>query len=226
MHVKAMCSVHQNMRRATHVFGSWSGGAPFRWKIPSINTPFFPVHFIKKFPCSKNISRCTREIKLERPIFTSTSPLLLFRPIVIFCCLIVYSMSLPSNRAIASPLLSRLHCTLDGLAGADFRANNAKASLFEGWFIPDIARAHRSKMAAREKENKLAGVYIELWPRMHRAECLQQRAVVCTNVSVTYFCSLCVHSIFLNVFVRKNTCPFHDICICYVCISAVIKNKK
>ena len=168
-YVSRPCARNQNMLRATHVLGSWSGGAPFRWKIPSMNTPFFPVHFIKKFPCSKNISKCTREMKLERPIFTSTSPLLLFRPILIFCWRIVYSRSLPSKRAIAVPLLSRLHATLDGLAGADLRANNAKASLSEGWCIPDIARVYHTKMAAREKENKLAGVYIELQPRMHRA---------------------------------------------------------
>lgn len=62
-------------------------------------------------------------------MFTSTSPRELFRPMMIRFCLTIYSNSLPSNLAITVPLLSGLHCTLEGLAGADLRAKRAQASL-------------------------------------------------------------------------------------------------
>lgn len=184
-YVSRPCARNQNMLKATHVLGSWSGGAPFRWKIPSMNTPFFPVHFIKKFPCSKNISKCTREMKLERPIFTSTSPLLLFRPILIFCWRIVYSRSLPSKRAIAVPLLSRLHATLDGLAGADLRANNAKASLSEGWCIPDIARSTTPKWQLEKRKTS--------WPvftSSYNPECTARVSATACGCLYSRFCDL------------------------------------
>lgn len=102
--------------------------APFLWKTPSTKTPFFPLHMRKKFGWSKKTSKCLREIKLECPILTSTSPRELFLPMVIRFCRTMYSNSRPSRRAIASPVLSGLHCTL-GLAGADLSASRAQASL-------------------------------------------------------------------------------------------------
>ena len=92
-----------------------------------MKTPFFPLHFIKKLGCSLNISRCTRDMKLEWPMLTSTSPLLLFRPMVMRCFLIVNSKSLPSSLAIAVPTQSGLHDVLVGLVGADLRASKARA---------------------------------------------------------------------------------------------------
>lgn len=88
-------------------------------------------------------------------MLTSTSPLLLFRPMVMRGFLIVNSKSLPSNRAIASPCVSELHAALDGLVGADFSANNARAWLFVGCCIPDIARSSTAKMAAHGEENNI-----------------------------------------------------------------------
>ena len=113
--------------------------------MPSMNTPFFPLHFIKKLGCSLKISRCTRDIKLEWPMLTSTSPLLLFRPMVMRGFLIVNSKSLPSSRAIAIPTQSGLHDVLVGLVGADLRANKARAWLFVGCCIPDIAKCCTAK---------------------------------------------------------------------------------
>ncbi len=91
-------------------------------------------------------------MKLEWPIFTSTSPLLLLRPMVMRVWRIIYSKSLPSNRAIAGFFGSGLHARLDGLAGADLRANNAHASWSEGWCNVDIlAKKSNTKMAAWAK---------------------------------------------------------------------------
>ena len=75
-------------------------------------------------------------------MFTSTSPLLLFRPIEIRDCRIMYSKSLPSKRAIATPFGSGLQARLAGLDGADLpvRANKAQASLSEGCCTADITR--------------------------------------------------------------------------------------
>lgn len=68
-------------------------------------------------------------MKLECPIFTSTSPRELFLPITIRLCRTKYSKSLASMRAIASPRSSGLHWIFEGLAGADFNDNKAQASL-------------------------------------------------------------------------------------------------
>lgn len=75
-------------------------------------------------------------------MFTSTSPLLLFRPTEIRDWRIKYSKSLPSNLAIAIPFGSGFHLFLAGLVGADWflRANNARASLSEGCCNADITR--------------------------------------------------------------------------------------
>ena len=62
-------------------------------------------------------------------MLTSTSPLLLLRPMVMRLCRTMYSNSLPSSRAIAAPFDSGFHCILEGLAGADLRASRAQASL-------------------------------------------------------------------------------------------------
>lgn len=62
-------------------------------------------------------------------MFTSTSPLELFRPMVTLFCRTKYSNSRPSRRAIGVPLFSGLHCTFEGLAGADLRAKRAQALL-------------------------------------------------------------------------------------------------
>lgn len=140
--------------KQTYVRGSCNGGAPFLWKIPSMNTPFLPLHFIKKLGCSEKISRCTLEIKLEWPMLTSTSPLLLFLPTVMRGFLMVNSKSLPSKRAMASPLVSWVHTALDGLAGAGFKANNASAWLFVGCCSPDISVAFTAKMAAHGEEKQ------------------------------------------------------------------------
>ena len=111
-------------------------------------------------------------MKLEWPIFTSTSPLLLLRPITMRFWRIIYSKSLPSKRAIAAPFGSGLHARLDGLAGADFRANNAQASLSEGFCNVDMARiaAHQNGCLAKAKQGyPVPAVYIKLLPGMHRA---------------------------------------------------------
>lgn len=81
---------------------------------------------MKKLGCSKNISMCRRDMKLESPILTSTSPRELFRPMVTRFWRTIYSNSRPCILAIAVP---DFHCTLEGLGDVDFRANNAQASL-------------------------------------------------------------------------------------------------
>lgn len=62
-------------------------------------------------------------------MFTSTSPRELFLPMMILFCRTIYSNSRPSKRAMTSPLTSEPHCTFEGLAGADFKAKRAHASL-------------------------------------------------------------------------------------------------
>lgn len=95
-------------------------------------------------------------MKLEWPIFTSTSPLLLFRPMEMRCFLIIYSKSLPSNLAIISPWGSGLHARRAGLAGADFRANNAHASLSEGFCNVDILKKqNRPKWLPSQSKTRL-----------------------------------------------------------------------
>ena len=73
---------------------------------------------------------------------------------------IVNSKSLPSSLAIATPFDSGFHDPPEGLAGADFRANNAKAWLLVGCCIPDIffcRLLHTAKMAAHEKKTTYHG---------------------------------------------------------------------
>lgn len=111
-----------------YVLGNCMAGAPFLWKIPSTNTPFLPLHVMKKCGGSKRISTCFLEMKLECPIFTSTEPLELFRPTIIFFCRTRYSNSRPSNLAIAVPSVSGHHWIFEGLVGADLRASKAQAS--------------------------------------------------------------------------------------------------
>lgn len=74
-------------------------------------------------------------------MLTSTSPRELFRPMMMRFCRTMYSNSRPSSRAITSPLTSGLHCTLDGLAGADFNASRAHASLSCVLEYADISHA-------------------------------------------------------------------------------------
>lgn len=62
-------------------------------------------------------------------MLTSTSPLLLLRPMVIRLCLTMYSNSRPSSRAMGAPFDSGFHCIFVGLVGADLRARSAQASL-------------------------------------------------------------------------------------------------
>jgi len=73
-------------------------------------------------------------------MFTSTSPRELFLPMVILFWRTIYSNSRPSRRAIAVPSLSGLHWSFEGLAGADFRAKRAHASLASGREWSDITR--------------------------------------------------------------------------------------
>ena len=111
-------------------------------------------------------------MKLEWPIFTSTSPLLLLRPITMRFWRIIYSKSLPSKRAIAAPFGSGLHALREGLAGADFRASKAQASLSEGFCNVDILMFKHTKMAAWAKQNKVTSslaVYILSIPVMLHA---------------------------------------------------------
>lgn len=143
---------------------------------------------MKKFGYSKKTSKCTREIKLERPILTSTSPLLLFRPMEIRGCRIVYSNSLPSNRAIAVPLLSGLHTTRDGLDGADLSANNARASLSVERWVPDMLlfSAHQNGSSWKGKHLPRTCVYIK--PVSHNAPRLRRwRVYFVRGRPATYF---------------------------------------
>ena len=65
-------------------------------------------------------------------MFTSTSPCLLLRPIVIRVLRTKNSKSRPSRRAITLPFsFSSTHGILLGLAGADLSARRAQASLSE-----------------------------------------------------------------------------------------------
>lgn len=135
----AHCIVYvDNVMNTTYDLGSCSEGPPFLWNTPSTNTPFLPLQVMKKAGWSKNTSRCFLEMKLEWPILTSTSPLLLLRPMVICFWRTRYSKSRPSRRAIAVPVTSGAHCTFEGLAGADLSARRAQASLsavLEYWDI-------------------------------------------------------------------------------------------
>lgn len=94
-------------------------------------------------------------------MLTSTSPLLLLRPIVMRRCLTMYSNSRASSRAIGAPLDSGFHCIFDGLAGADFSASRAHASLSWVREYVDIApRAKEpwcSREQAREREEDSGG---------------------------------------------------------------------
>jgi hypothetical protein len=72
-------------------------------------------------------------------MFTSTSPRELFRPMMMRFCRTKYSMSRPSMRAMASPLSSGLHWTLEGLVGADFSERRVHASLSDVCEKADIA---------------------------------------------------------------------------------------
>lgn len=103
-------------------------------------------------------------------MFTSTSPLLLFLPIVMRDWRIRYSKSLPSKRAIADPFGSGFHATLDGLAGADLRANNAHASLSEGCWTADITRlsAHKYGSSCRKTIYLVPRCLHHRYPRMQR----------------------------------------------------------
>ena len=115
--------------KETHCFGSIRGAAPFRWKTPSTNTPFLPLHIIKKFNASKYISMCLLDIKLLWPILTSTSPLLEFLPITTRFVRTMYSNSFPSSLAMGFPFLSGDQFKWwRGEVGVLFwRANNAQA---------------------------------------------------------------------------------------------------
>ena len=124
----------------TYDLGNCSGGAPFRWNMPSMKTPFFPLHFMKKFGWSKFISRWTLEMKLECPMLTSTSPLLLFLPIVMRVLCISNLKSRPSKRAMEIPPGSGAHWIFDGLAGADLSESKAQTSFSEGC-CTDITRS-------------------------------------------------------------------------------------
>ena len=72
---------------------------------------------------------CRRDMNEEWPIFTSTSPLLLFLPMTIRFCLIINSNSRVSSRAMAWDSMLGAYWMLEGLAGADLSANRAQASL-------------------------------------------------------------------------------------------------
>lgn len=74
----------------------------------------------------------------EWPMLTSTLPRELFRPMTMRFWRTRYSNSRPSIRAMASPLSSGLHCTLEGLAGADFRDSKVHASLSDVWEKADM----------------------------------------------------------------------------------------
>ena len=85
------------------------GSAPFLWKTPSTNMPFFPEHVRKnRLPVSvvQWTWRWLRLTKLERSMLMSTWPLLLLRPTsqpTLGQTPSTYSKSLPSRRARGSP---------------------------------------------------------------------------------------------------------------------------
>lgn len=108
-------------------------------------------------------------MKLEWPMFTSTSPRELFRPMIIFFCRTMYSNSRPSILAIAVALLSGFHCTLLGLAGALFNAKSAQASL-SGVRTPDITH---TKMATLQR----MFTHNSTWARHSQSQCFYRAAI-------------------------------------------------
>lgn len=156
---EAACCLFMSWNWTTYDLGNCNGGAPLRWKMPSIKTPFFPLHFMKKFGWSNVISKWTREMKLECPIFTSTSPLLLFRPIVMRVLCISNLKSRPSKRAIEIPPGSGAHWIFDGLAGADLSASNAQTSFSEAC-CTDITRSlYHQNGSSKEKHSPRASLF-------------------------------------------------------------------
>ena len=117
------------------------------------------------------ISRWFRDIKLEWPIFTSTSPLELLRPMVMRVWRIMYSKSLPSNRAMADPFPSGFHDWWTGLAGADFpvKESNAKASFsadFCNVAMPVRYKHSQNGFLTKAKQPRSLVVYISGRPRI------------------------------------------------------------
>jgi hypothetical protein len=89
----------------THEFGNCSLLFSLFWNMSSTKTPFFPRHTRYSWFRSISMSRWRREMNREFPMFTSTPPSLLLRPIVILLLSIVNSKSLPSSRAYAVSML-------------------------------------------------------------------------------------------------------------------------
>lgn len=89
-------------------------------------------------------------------MLTSTSPLLLFRPMVMRLWRTMYSNSLPSSLAMGAPLASRFHCILEGLAGADLRASSAQASLSCVLVYVDISASARVLLLSSSLYNCLS----------------------------------------------------------------------
>ena len=85
----------------SHELGNWSFLFSLFWNMSSTNTPFFPRHTRYSWLRSIKMSRWRREMNRELPMFTSTPPSLLLRPIVILLLSIRNSKSLPSSRAYA-----------------------------------------------------------------------------------------------------------------------------
>lgn len=111
-------------------------------------------------------------MKLEWPMFTSTSPRELLRPMKILFCRTMYSNSRPSIRAMATPLFSGLHCTLEGLAGADLRARRAHASL--SWDLDCAAISLLRIWLPRRRNNPRRG---GVWRRPASACCIPKQMV-------------------------------------------------
>ena len=96
---------HRPSRCLPHEFGNWSLLFSLFWNMSSTKTPFFPRHTRYSWFRSISMSRCRREMNREFPMFTSTPPSLLLRPIVILLLSIRNSKSLPSSRAYAVSML-------------------------------------------------------------------------------------------------------------------------
>lgn len=104
-------------------------------------------------------------MKLEWPMFTSTWPLELFRPMTMRFCRIRYSSSRPSSLAI-TPVTSwsGAHCTLVGLPGIDLSACSVQSG---SDMAANVACAHHAQRAneqtigEKNSQDKRDGRYVD-----------------------------------------------------------------
>ena len=140
-------------------------------------------------------------MKLEWPIFTSTSPLLLFRPMLIRLFRIIYSKSLPSNRAIAWETDSAFHdAAIAGLlrdkrTRASISEESDVAMLFSDTLISKWLPTKAKQHVPRSKRRCLHPAECTR-PRMHRLPALAATPVFKSPRSQTKFFDKCHHHLF------------------------------